>query len=115
MIADMRYCCLIIFGLAIASVALSCGRDKPRDVPMMDIINSDTPLEVTMADLVDSTHYVALETSDESILGNILSAVDAGVCYVVKDERNLYTFDKQERHPALPREPDMMDTPPIQM
>lgn len=91
----MRYCCLIISGLAIASVALSCGRDKPRDVPMMDIINCDTPLEVTMADLVDSIHYVALETSDESILGSILSAVDAGECYVVKDERNLYTFDKQ--------------------
>ena len=91
----MRYCCLIISGLAIASVALSCGHDRPRDVPMMDIVNSDTPLEVTMADLVDSTHYVALETSDESILGSILSAVDAGECYVVKDERNLYTFDKQ--------------------
>jgi len=24
-------------------------------------------------------------------------------------------FDEQERHPALLREPDMMDTPPIQM
>lgn len=27
----------------------------------------------------------------------------------------IYTFDEQERHPALLREPDMMDTPPIQM
>jgi len=25
------------------------------------------------------------------------------------------SFDEQERHPALLREPDMMDTPPIQM
>ena len=98
MIAGMRYCCLIIcgFGDCVCCFVVQVAY-KPRDVPMMDIINSDTPLEVTMADLVDSTHYVCTRDIGRVYLGQyIVGCVIAGVmCYVVKDERNLYTFDKQ--------------------
>lgn len=61
--------------------------------------------------LVKRKHFVASKYID--CLEDIIKSPD----YAGYSNGNilLHTFDKQERHPALLREPDMMDTPPIQM
>lgn len=60
--------------------------------------------------LIKRKHFTAAKYID--CLEDIITYPDYAGCY----NGNIATvFDKQERHPALLREPDMMDTPPIRI
>lgn len=57
------------------------------------ILHPREAIETDIDVITDSIAYIPLETSDECLLDNILSAKRDGGCYFVQDGKGLYAFD----------------------
>ena len=68
--------------------------ETPVDnIKVVNVLNVDTPLKITMSDIVDSISYVPLST--ERCLLSYIEKVQYDSCfYFIKDARGLYVFDK---------------------
>ncbi len=57
------------------------------------VLHPREAIETDIDVLTDSIAYIPLETSDECLLDNILSAKRDGGCFFVQDGKGLYAFD----------------------
>lgn len=82
----------ILAGFVFCFLCLSCQSGK-QEVTDQCILQPQRLIETDIDSLIDSIAYIPLETSDECLLDNILSAKRDGGCYFVQDGKGLYAFD----------------------
>ena len=86
----------VLWGMLLGFLCLSC-RQKAEEATDACVLRPKQAMETDASVLTDSITYIPLETSDESLLGNVVSAKRDGGCYFVQDERGLYAFDSTGR------------------
>lgn len=77
--------------LTVFLACLSCTQEDRQGQAIRPL--NQEPLKVELSDLVDSVHYIALETSGSCLLGEVAKARRAGDYYLVRDQFGLYAFD----------------------
>lgn len=86
----------VLWGMFLGFLCLSC-RQKAEEATDACVLRPKQAMETDASVLTDSITYIPLETSDESLPGNVVSAKRDGGCYFVQDERGLYAFDSTGR------------------
>lgn len=81
-----------LWGIILCSLCFSC-QQKAREMTDVRILHPREAIETDIDVLTDSIAYIPLETSDECLLDNILSAKRDGGCFFVQDGKGLYAFD----------------------
>ena len=81
-----------LWGIILCSLCFSC-QQKAREMTDVRVLHPREAIETDIDVLTDSIAYIPLETSDECLLDNILSAKRDGGCFFVQDGKGLYAFD----------------------
>lgn len=90
----IRYVCICMcVGVVTGSVCVSCHQVQDTEAAcILRVSEFVRHKDVHIHELTDSIGYVALETSDRVLLGDIVAAKFAGGYYFVQDSRGLYIF-----------------------
>ena len=73
----------VLWGMFLGFLCLSC-RQKAEEVTDACVLRPKQAMETDASVLTDSITYIPLETSDESLPGNVVSAKRDGGCYFVQ-------------------------------
>ena len=76
-------------------VGIACRQVEPVSEKTLQILNPETPVSVSLDEMVDSIAFIPLETADNCLLGYIMSAKRDGNHCFVQDERGLFAFDSK--------------------
>ena len=79
----------------LCTFGIACRQVEPVQEKTLQILNPETPVSVSLDDMVDSIAFIPLETSDNCLLGYIMSAKRDGNHCFVQDERGLFVFDSK--------------------
>lgn len=79
----------------LCTFGIACRQVEPVQEKTLQILNSEMPVSVSLDDMVDSIAFIPLETSDNCLLGYIMSAKRDGNHCFVQDERGLFVFDSK--------------------
>ncbi|MDR0962755.1 MAG: 6-bladed beta-propeller, partial [Mediterranea sp.] len=86
------------FGVVTVLIMASCHQTSsnvPESTIAINVRNGSNPIEIQLPEIVDSVHYLALQTSDDCLLGFIQDVRRDSNFYVVKDGHELFAFNEK--------------------
>src|SRR5690554_3194966 len=93
------WCCLLLFLVCVFTRCEQKIQNVQKSIPVLTIDPTQASESINLSSLVDSVHYIKLETSPESIMGRITQMIIKQKYIYVADVQQdmVFVFDKKGR------------------
>lgn len=93
------WCCLLLFLVCVFTGCEQKIQNVQKSIPVLTIDPTQASESINLSSLVDSVHYIKLETSPESIMGRITQMIIKQKYIYVADVQQdmVFVFDKKGR------------------